>query len=432
MTFLPYPRPKRLGLHHHDGEYGMKLNLSQASNFEIVQFLVLLEPTKGALDRSSFVVQQLPLSSRTRNRAISPVFVTDPQVDNLAIIRVSAQTEFALQFLGAPPLGYSLFTIIALELHRHSIVTVRRSDLVASLIPRLGRFLGAKSHQNDGNRIEFFNDMLVNILGIIASISQNILGSEVLEALSCIFQKGDALSPVMSFRSGYLHPDGNVRISIGHQMSLISEPPLFMPISSALGRPRCVRITLALPCTIAVSVHDGAVNCDGTPEARNYFIQVGNQSGHASQDKFSVGQEFLSESAISPRRWNLIWMGDTANVGEQRIVSQCSDKTCVGWNVENETCQDSLDHDRNGIAGPTCSAGSFQILNQTKNLRVVKDHVQAFGEVAVLPSAKPSTIDTLCYDRNSQGFNPLVRGAPLALESKRGFLTTNSGGRSGI
>ena len=148
-------------------------------------------------------------------------------------------------------------------------------------------------------------------------------------------------------------------------------------------------------------MHNGAINSDGLPEARDYGIQVGNQCSHALHDKFPIGQEFLSKSAVRPRRGDFIGMENAAQVGKQRVISEPSDEASISRDIQDEAHKDSLDHDRNGIAGSTRSTGSFQILNQTKNLRVVKDHAQAFGKIAVLPFAKRSTIDSLCYDTTS-------------------------------
>ena len=188
MTLLPSTRPKRLRLHYQHRKYGMKLNLSQTTNLEIVQFLVLLEPTKRSLDRSSFVVQQLPLSSRTRNRAMSPIFVTDLQSDYLPIVPIPTKTQFISRSLRTPPFGRAVSMIVTNKLHWRPIIAIGRPNLVASLIPRLGRFLGAKSHQNDRDGIEFLNNGFVNALGIIYPVGQNVLGSEVPKILSRIFQ----------------------------------------------------------------------------------------------------------------------------------------------------------------------------------------------------------------------------------------------------
>ena len=358
---------------------------------------------------------------------MSPVFVTDPQVDNLAIVRVGAQTEFALQFLGAPPLGYSLFTIVTLKLHWSSVVTVRRSDLVASLIPRLGRLLGPKSHQDDRDGIEFLNNGFVNALGIISPVGQNVLGSEVPEILSRIFQKWDALWPVMPFRCRNFEPHGDVCICIGDQMAFVSKPPIRMSVSSSLSRPRSIGVALPLSGPITVGVHDSAINCDSIPEARDYFIEVGNQSGHAFRYQVAVGQEFLPKSAVRPRRGDFIGMENAAQVGKQRVISQSSNKSGIRRDVLNETCKYSPDHDRDGIAGPARSADSLEIFNQANDLGIIENDAQAFGKIAVLPFAKRSTIDTLCYDTTSQGFIPLDREAPFALESWRGLLDSKFG-----
>ena len=379
----------------------MKLNLSQASNFEIVQFLVLLEPTKGSLDRSALVVQQLPPLGRTWHRTVTPVLITDLQSDYLPIVPIPTKTQFISRSLRTPPFGRAMTMIVTNKLHWCPIIAIRRANLVASLIPRLGGFFGARSHQDDRDSIEFLNNGFVNALGIISPVGQNVLGSEVPEILSRIFQEWDALWPVMPFRCRNFEPHGDVCICIGDQMAFVSEPPLLMTISSLLGRPRSIGITLSFPRSIAISVHDGAVNCDGTPKARDYFTQVGNQCGHALHDKFPIGQEFLPKSAERPRRGDFIGMENAAQVGKQRVISQPSDEASISRDVQNEARKDSLDHDRNGIARSACSAGSFQILNQAKNLRVVKDHAQAFGKIAVLPFAKRSTIDSLCYDTTS-------------------------------